>query len=111
MPEKKLVCKTCGRKFGMPAHLARHTNSAHGTGGGRKRGRPKGSGKSRFEGIFAKRGPGRPPSLGSATRAIRELKAYLNQLNARRGELDAEMEIVEDALRAMGAPRGRGRRR
>jgi len=28
MPEFK--CKKCGRTFGMAAHLARHTNAAHG---------------------------------------------------------------------------------
>jgi len=30
--QKKLSCPHCSRKFALPAHLARHVNSSHGSG-------------------------------------------------------------------------------
>ena len=30
--QKKVICPKCDRRFSMPAHLARHMNTIHGTG-------------------------------------------------------------------------------
>jgi hypothetical protein len=51
--QKKLKCSKCDRRFALPAHLARHMNTAHGSG--KKRKAPKAR-KGRKPG----RRPGRP---------------------------------------------------
>jgi uncharacterized C2H2 Zn-finger protein len=38
--QKRLKCSKCDRRFSMPAHLARHVNSAHGSPK-KKAGRPR----------------------------------------------------------------------
>jgi uncharacterized C2H2 Zn-finger protein len=56
--QKRLKCSKCDRRFSMPAHLARHVNSAHGSGK-RKAGRPP-------KGRKAGRRPGRAIGKGTA---------------------------------------------
>lgn len=55
MAAKSFKCTKCSRSFGMAAHLARHMSTIHGakgkkkaakrSGKGKRRGRPKGSGR------------------------------------------------------------------
>ena len=57
---KKLKCGTCGKKFSMPAHLARHQSATHGAKKKAKKkivkkGRKKAGGKR----------PGRPPAIAT----------------------------------------------
>jgi len=54
---KTIKCPKCDRRFSMPAHLARHVGTAHGTVK-RKAGRPR---KGRKMG----RRPGRPAGKGT----------------------------------------------
>ena len=89
MARKTLKCSKCGRKFSMPAHLARHMSASHGR-------------KKKARRAKARRRVGRPPVVGSAPRALRELRAYFRKLTAHRGALDAQIAVVERALDAVG---------
>ena len=57
---KKLKCRICGKKFSMPAHLARHKSATHGA----KRKAKKKVVKMGRKGAAAKR-PGRPPAIAT----------------------------------------------
>jgi len=58
MPKaKKLKCGTCGKKFSMPAHLARHKSATHGA-------KKKAAKKVTRKKAGAKRG-GRPPAIAT----------------------------------------------
>ncbi len=62
MPKaKKLKCDLCGKKFSMPAHLARHKSATHGAN---KKPEKKKVMKKRRKKAVAKRG-GRPPAIAT----------------------------------------------
>jgi hypothetical protein len=53
--QKRLKCSMCDRRFSMPAHLARHMNTAHGSGkpkvGAARKGRKAGRRRQRATGV------------------------------------------------------------
>ncbi len=57
--QKRLKCSKCDRRFSMPAHLARHMNTAHGSGKPKAR-RP-------WQGRKPGRRPGRPAGKNPAS--------------------------------------------
>lgn len=70
--QKNLECPKCGRKFSMPAHLARHMSSHDGAASKKKASR-----KTRAR--KAKRGPGRPKgstNKKAATTAARSVAGF-----------------------------------
>lgn len=102
---KKLKCSKCDRSFSMPAHLARHLSAIHGKKTKakvakkrgpkvkRKVGRPKG---------VAKKKAGRPKGRGvGAARLLSGMKAYQRKLVAERGALDAQIDAVARAVKAL----------
>jgi hypothetical protein len=89
MARKTLKCSKCGRKFSMPAHLARHMSASHGR-------------KKKARRAKTRRRVGRPPGAESASRALSELKAYCKKLTAHRDALDEQIAAVERALGAVG---------
>jgi uncharacterized C2H2 Zn-finger protein len=113
MAEKPFECARCGRTFAMPAHLARHKNSAHVSAARKAKMAKQRSGRKARKKKTMRRGPGRPPAAGSAARAVSELRAYHRELSSRRADLDAQIASIETALQAMGsgAPKRRGRRK
>jgi len=56
---KKLKCGTCGKKFSMPAHLARHKSATHGAKKKAKKIVKKGRKKA------GSKRPGRPPAIAT----------------------------------------------
>lgn len=117
MARKTFKCPKCDRTFSMAAHLARHANTIHASGRGRKRtGRP---GKKRKAARL-----GRPPgrAVGSrrsaakdgALRLLDGMRAYHGKLVAQRADLDSQIAGIEAAVGAMGGSTSRvarGRRR
>ena len=105
-------CEKCDRTFAMAAHLGRHMSTIHGAA--------KKAGKS---GPKAKRGPGRPKGSGrkvgrpagatasaktsafhdDGARVLNEMASYQNYLSAQRESLDAKIDAVAEAMRALGA--------
>jgi hypothetical protein len=95
----------------MAAHLARHMNTIHGKGGGtaksaagrkvKRRGRPPGK---RRAAVFAG-----PVALGGGgpEHLIDEIRSYHNGLIAHRAGIDAQIENLEAAMRALGSANGR----
>lgn len=85
----------------MPAHLARHMNTIHGTGGakktasGKRLGRPKGSTNRIMPAIGG-------TSFGGAQRLISEMRAYHSDLSAQRMSLDVQIEAVANAMQTLG---------
>jgi hypothetical protein len=62
MPKaKKLTCSICGKKFSMPAHLARHKSATHGA---KKKAPKKKATKKRRKKAASRRG-GRPPAIAT----------------------------------------------
>jgi len=96
MARKSLKCAACGRRFSMPAHLARHVNSVH---------------ARRSTSLGPGRGPGRPrsPSAGSAADLVNQMQDYRAGLLARRESIDSEIAAIGNALQAMGTPAPAGR--
>jgi hypothetical protein len=84
----------------MAAHLARHTNTIHGSGG-RKAGRA-GRMKPRV---------GRPPRAAAAAgaggegaiRVLKEMETYRDTLFMQRSSIDCQIAGIENAMNAMGA--------
>lgn len=110
MARSKFRCARCKRSFSMAAHLARHMNTIHGKGGGRKktaprrkakrRGRPKGKRRSA---TYA------APAAAVATapdRLLDEMRSYHNGLIAQRAGIDAQIENIEAAMSALGSANG-----
>lgn len=95
MAKGQYKCGKCGRKFSMPAHLARHLNAGHGAGGG-----------SRSISSM-RRGSGRPMTSVPFTAANlggirRQIEATLRGLSAQRDELDSQIAQISGALSALG---------
>ena len=116
MARKTFKCPKCDRSFSMAAHLARHANTIHASGRGRKqKGRP---GKKR-KAVRLGRPPGRPAgsrrlaAKDAALRLLDGMRAYHGKLVAQRADLDSQIEGIEAAIGAMGgsAPRAAGVRR
>ncbi len=85
---KALVCTICGRRFGMPAHLARHASVAHKTG-------PKA-----VRTVWTGRRPGRKASV-SATPASPEVQSLsIDQLIALKNEIDSRLADIARKMRA-----------
>lgn len=102
MAKGSLKCKSCDRTFSMPAHLARHQNSAHRRGPGR----PKGSGKGGRKGRV-----GRPrltplENFGdeSGNRVLTEMQAYRETLLMQRTTIDERLAGLENAMSVLGSP-------
>ena len=108
MADKKLVCKKCGRKFAMAAHLARHTSAAHGSGAARKR---KKKVKRRAAKKVTARRTGASAARPSTSGVLRELRAVHRHLCAQRSALDAEITDIEDVIAKLGGARRTKRRR
>jgi hypothetical protein len=90
-PKKPLVCKTCGRTFRMPAHLARHASVAHGKASKarkvrkvRKVGRPTG-----------RRAPAAAAPAGLDIRSL-----TVDQLLAMKEHIDARLSEIATRMRA-----------
>lgn len=101
-------CAKCNRTFAMAAHLGRHMSTIHGVA---KKSGPK-----------AKRGPGRPKGSGrkvgrpagttararttafddDGARVLSEMASYQTLLSAQRESLDAKIDAVAEAMRALG---------
>ncbi len=116
MARKKFKCPKCDRSFSMAAHLARHANTIHASGKGRKRkGRPAKKRKAARLG----RPPGRPAgsrrvaAKDGALRLLDGMRAYHGKLVGQRAGLDSQIEGIEAAMGAMGgsAPRKAGVKR
>lgn len=110
MATGKFKCPKCDRSFSMAAHLARHANTIHATGRGRKRtGRP---GKKRKVARLG-RPPGRPAgsrrlaAKDGALRLLDGMRAYQGKLVAQRANLDLQIEGIEAAIGAMGGSASR----
>lgn len=108
-------CSKCNRKFGMPAHLARHMTTIHARKGAAKSkrraaskgkrpvGRPPGSTAKTSRGTVARAGRPRMASSDSATRLLSDMQLFQNDLLDRRTSLDGEIEGVARAMEALGA--------
>ncbi len=110
MAKKKFKCPKCDRSFSMAAHLARHANTIHASGRGRKRtGRP---GKKRKAARLG-RPPGRPAgsrrlaAKDGALRLLDGMRAYHGKLVVQRADLDSQIEGIEAAMGAMGGSASR----
>jgi hypothetical protein len=102
MAKRKLgsyKCAHCDRVFTMPAHLVRHTNSAHAAGGVKpKRGRPLGS--KNVSKLF------QMPSIAlpNAALLVNQMQSYRGELLSQRAAVDGQIEAIERAIAAFGAP-------
>lgn len=110
MARKKFKCPKCDRTFSMAAHLARHANTIHASGRGRKQtGRP---GKKR-KAVRLGRPPGRPAgsrrlaAKDGALRLLDGMRAYHGKLVVQRADLDSQIEGIEAAIGAMGGSASR----
>lgn len=96
----RLKCPQCDREFAMPAHLARHVNSAHNPGGNAK---PK-AGASKLKtqkgrGILTTSAVGGPdPGI-----LLSQMQTYHGQLLAQRAEVEKQILAIESAITAFGA--------
>ena len=91
---KKLPCSICGKKFSMPAHLARHRSAIHGV---RKKSKKKAIKKRRKK--AAARRAGRPPAI--ATRfALKDLPIddLAALIKAARQEADRRLREYQQLL-------------
>jgi len=80
-----LVCKTCRRKFKLPAHLARHVSASHGKGKkARKVGRP----------------AGRAVVLRGAPSGLDVRALTVDQLLTLKGQVDARLADIVRRMRA-----------
>jgi hypothetical protein len=104
MADKKFQCSTCGRKFSMAAHLARHRNATHGRGRAKMARKTAGRRTARRQ---VGGGTARVGTVISAAGARRELRAYYSQLCSRRDQLDAEIANIESVLETLGGMRRR----
>ena len=91
MPKaKKLKCETCGKKFSMPAHLARHKSATHGAKkkAAKKKVAKNGRRKAAKKKTGARR-PGRPPAIatkfGLKTMPLDDLAALIKAAQAEAG--------------------------
>lgn len=115
MPRASYKCSKCNRKFGMPAHLARHMNTIHGRKGasksnskaaskGKRRvGRPLGSTSKVSRGPVARVGRPRMASTDSGARLLSDMASFQNDLLERRTSLDADIDGLARAMEALGA--------
>lgn len=91
MPKRKpFVCKACGRKFSMAAHLARHSRVHEPK-------QPRQSAKRTRRPI---RSSGESGQFGTL---VASLRGSHQALTAERNALDAQITALESALAAMGA--------
>jgi len=95
------TCETCGRSFGMAAHLGRHRAAVHGAPSktGRKVKKAVSRGKKANLVTRGRRGPGRPPAVVSRYR-LRDLT--LDELailiRAARQEADRRLRDYQNML-------------
>ena len=95
----KFKCPKCDRVFAMPAHLARHVNSAHGAGGKSKKAQPKLAAGKGGHGAF------QVPALGGAdaTHMLNQMQNYRMELLAQRDAVEGQIQAIDNALHAFGA--------
>jgi uncharacterized Zn-finger protein len=96
-PKKPLVCKTCGRTFRMPAHLARHASVAHG--------KPSKASKARKVRKVRKvrklgRPAGRRAPLAAAPAGLDIRSLTVDQLLALKEHVDARLSEIATQMRA-----------
>ena len=114
MAKGRFKCSKCDRTFSMAAHLARHKNTIHKAGAGKKtaaRKVVKRKGRvGRPKGVVAKRGrpklsvARRGVSVGSgAARLLNAMQAYRKELMTERLTLDSRIDAMGRALDEMGA--------
>lgn len=109
---KSYKCSKCTRKFGMPAHLARHMNTIHASGASKAKAKAKARAKAASKGRVGRprnTAVARGPVGDAASRLLSDMQSFHGDLLAQRNSLDSEIDGLARAMDALGGSAGTAR--
>ena len=108
---RKFKCSKCDRTFAMPAHLARHQSTTHGTKSKKKVARRKAARPTARKLLQRARRATRRTPQSQAAPLLLQMQTYRNDLLAQRDQVSLQIDAIDKALAAMGgAVRSSGRK-